>query len=572
MKAIGYARVSSDDQVRKGKGLPDQKKAIEDYCRREGLYLADILEDDGYSASKGEHLAKGNLGKLLPKVDAGKYKCFALVVDEIDRLSRLDLDETQQLIRRFWKGGLEVHLVMENRVIHNLNDLTTQILNLVRAEGARAYTDKLAERVGRRWNEKKHNGKAGIAITNKLPGWFLPAVNGDAIVPDPAKVKVLRNIFEWTAQGMGKRLIARRLNENGVPPFGGGRKPSTKWIHSYVQKLVTNRAVLGEYQPYKGKGRKRTKDGEVRLGFYPAVIDERLWMKAQRGAESRRTVSANGHATGKFSGRNGALHNLFTGLVWEGDQSMQYEDKGKKGRPKLATQSKDLNGTTPNRLDYQSFERAFLHWLDQLDWQSVLDVTDSNEILSLEQGIDNLDLEVSRTRKRVKTIVELLIDTPSESLKEDLLETEQKLKAQTTQKAELEKALNTAKVRHSNLVSTDVVYYQLAGLKDFESRVRLREEIRRKVGRIDVTFGVEIIVAGASEGNGVRPGTGRTMVRVRFVNGVERVLLFQENDVVLLWLGEAQAIRPAVTREEAERFWDIRPLVNTPTNGTKNFG
>jgi hypothetical protein len=139
-----------------------------------------------------------------------------------------------------------------------------------------------------------------------------------------------------------------------------------------------------------------------------------------------------------------------------------------------------------------------------LDWQSVLDVTESNEICSLEQGIDNLDLEISRNRKRVKTIVELLIDTPSESLKEDLLETEQKLKAQTTQKAELEKALNTAKVRHSNLVSTDVVYYQLAGLKDLESHARLREEIRRKVARIDVTFGVEIIVAGASEVNGVR--------------------------------------------------------------------
>jgi hypothetical protein len=150
-------------------------------------------------------------------------------------------------------------------------------------------------------------------------------------------------------------------------------------------------------------------------------------------------------------------------------------------------------------------------------------------------------------------------------LKEDLLETEQKLKAQTTQKAELEKTLNTAKVRHSNLVSTDVVYYQLAGLEDFESRARLQEEIGRKVARVDVTFGVEIIVAGSSEVNGVRPGTGRTMIRVRFVNGVERVLLFQEKEVVLLSLGEAQAIRPAVTREQAERCWDIRPLVNTPT-------
>jgi hypothetical protein len=51
---------------------------------------------------------------------------------------------------------------------------------------------------------------------------------------------------------------------------------------------------------------------------------------------------------------------------------------------------------------------------------------------------------ISRNRKRVKTIVELLIDTPSESLKEDLLETEQKLKAQTTQKAEFGKG-----VKHS---------------------------------------------------------------------------------------------------------------------------
>jgi hypothetical protein len=58
------------------------------------------------------------------------------------------------------------------------------------------------------------------------------------------------------------------------------------------------------------------------------------------------------------------------------------------------------------------------------------------------------------------------------------------------------------------------------------------------------------------------------MVRVRFVNGVERVLLFQEKDGVLLWLGEAEAL---VTREEAEKFWNIRPLANTPTNGTDDF-
>ena len=39
------------------------------------------------------------------------------------------------------------------------------------------------------------------------------------------------------------------------------------------------------------------------------------------------------------------------------------------------------------------------------------------------------------------------------------------------------------------------------------------KKIRRKVARIGVTFGVEIIVTGASEVNGVRPGTGARAIR-----------------------------------------------------------
>ena len=30
--------------------------------------------------------------------------------------------------------------------------------------------------------------------------------------------------------------------------------------------------------------------------------------------------------------------------------------------------------------------------------------------------------------------------------------------------------------------------------------------------------------------------------------------------------------REVVTKEDVEKFWNIRPLVNTPTKGTKNFG
>jgi hypothetical protein len=45
------------------------------------------------------------------------------------------------------------------------------------------------------------------------------------------------------------------------------------------------------------------------------------------------------------------------------------------------------------------------------------------------------------------------------------------------------------------------------------------------------------------------------MVRVRFVNGVERVLLFQEKDGVLLWLGEAEALVTA----KRQKFLEYSP-------------
>ena len=56
------------------------------------------------------------------------------------------------------------------------------------------------------------------------------------------------------------------------------------------------------------------------------------------------------------------LHNLFTGLVWDANHGlpMHYGDKGKRDRPRLRTNSKDVNGATPNSVIYAEFEKAFL--------------------------------------------------------------------------------------------------------------------------------------------------------------------------------------------------------------------
>ncbi len=45
--AIGYVRLSSQEQAQHGLGLPVQEQAIVDWCRREGYELVSVCRDPG---------------------------------------------------------------------------------------------------------------------------------------------------------------------------------------------------------------------------------------------------------------------------------------------------------------------------------------------------------------------------------------------------------------------------------------------------------------------------------------------------------------------------------------------
>src|SRR5262245_4570794 len=50
--AIGYIRVSSEEQAESGLGLEAQRQRIAAYCTMKGLHLAEVFEDPGISAGK----------------------------------------------------------------------------------------------------------------------------------------------------------------------------------------------------------------------------------------------------------------------------------------------------------------------------------------------------------------------------------------------------------------------------------------------------------------------------------------------------------------------------------------
>jgi DNA invertase Pin-like site-specific DNA recombinase len=50
--ALGYVRVSTDEQAGRGLGLEAQRQRIRAYCEMKGLHLATIFEDPGLSGGK----------------------------------------------------------------------------------------------------------------------------------------------------------------------------------------------------------------------------------------------------------------------------------------------------------------------------------------------------------------------------------------------------------------------------------------------------------------------------------------------------------------------------------------
>jgi hypothetical protein len=81
--AVGYVRVSTEEQSREGVSLAAQEARIRAFCTTQGLPLADVLVDAGQSAST---LDRPALRDLLARIEAGTVG--TVVVAKLDRLTR----------------------------------------------------------------------------------------------------------------------------------------------------------------------------------------------------------------------------------------------------------------------------------------------------------------------------------------------------------------------------------------------------------------------------------------------------------------------------------------------------
>jgi DNA invertase Pin-like site-specific DNA recombinase len=317
LRAVGYRRVSTDEQAEGGHSLDAQEETITDFVARRKWQFTQLYTDAGLSGARDDRPA---LQQLLHDAERGKFD--VLVVSAVDRFYRSlpGLLRAIELLNR--------HNVSFVSTTENL-DFTTpwgKLTLAVLGTLAEIYLDKLkaetTKGLQKRAKKGLHNGSVPFGYCKGLcatcadlngPG-YCPRVgeenrgDGKTLLAHPLDAIGLRRTFKLSASGeWTDRDIATYLNETPVRYRGKDYILRPRRRAHQVQRFgppvfqkdgvrdMLLRPFYTGLVPYYGvneRGQKRKRQNAVALypGKHPALVPQDLYDQVQRARKMRRTA------------------------------------------------------------------------------------------------------------------------------------------------------------------------------------------------------------------------------------------------------------------------------------------
>jgi site-specific DNA recombinase len=223
-KAIGYVRVSSEEQSREGVSLDAQEARIRAYAVMRGLDLVALHREEGVSAKMP--LKKRPEGSRLVAEMARKQAKHVIAV-KLDRLFRNTADALNQT--ESWdKAKLALHVIdMGGSSIDTASAMGRMFFTMA-AAFAEMERNLTSERTKAALSHKKSEGEAYCRLTPL--GYDR---QGDALVTNVTEMETVRTIRALRDAGQSLQGIANRLNDTGAATKRGG-----KWHAVTVQSVL----------------------------------------------------------------------------------------------------------------------------------------------------------------------------------------------------------------------------------------------------------------------------------------------------------------------------------------------
>jgi site-specific DNA recombinase len=281
MRAVVYARVSTDAQERDGTSLDTQERAAVQRVLESGWSLIECIRD----AASGYTLDRPGIGRVRQLLKQGAVD--VVVAYAVDRLSR-NQDHIGVLFYEVEQAGARLELVTEQFESTAIG----RFILAARAFSAEVEREMIAERTTRGKLERARSGRIPQAMGKGCYGYVYNPRTGQREI-DVAQAEVVRWIFRRYLETRSYSRVSYELNESGVRAFSGGR-----WYPLTIRRILTNESYTGRLVYRRTRwvvtGRNGVKGGRRRRpvprpveewieieGASPRLVDQMMWERVQ---------------------------------------------------------------------------------------------------------------------------------------------------------------------------------------------------------------------------------------------------------------------------------------------------
>jgi len=225
-KAVGYVRVSTDEQATNGESLDIQANAIRSYCEAQGLELVDLVIEGGVSGYTplADRPGGQRVLSLLQKREA-KH----VVTVKLDRMFRRASDALD-LTATWDKSNVGLHVLnMGGQAVNTATAVGRVFLSML-AVFAEFERNLIAERTKEAMGAKRARGER---VSRHIPYGYELAGDGVQLKKNRTEQRLLKLIYGLRDDGLSLRAIADELNRRGRATRSG-----SPWRHQYVANVL----------------------------------------------------------------------------------------------------------------------------------------------------------------------------------------------------------------------------------------------------------------------------------------------------------------------------------------------
>ena len=248
-------RVSTEDQVREGFSLPEQKERLEAYCKFKGYEIIDYYQDAGISAKTGNY--RPEFERL--KADIKSKKINTIISLKLDRFTR-SIYDWEELITFLDENDAYIDCVND--------DINTTTAN---GKMISRLLVSVSQNEIERTSERTKIGLAGAIKQGHIPHIAPLGYKHEnkTLVIDYSTKDVVVRIFDLYYNGYSYQKISNLFNEEKV--LG-----KNNWRDSTIQNILQNEIYKGDF--VHGK---RTKTPTYYENVVEPIISKEMWEDCQ---------------------------------------------------------------------------------------------------------------------------------------------------------------------------------------------------------------------------------------------------------------------------------------------------